>query len=43
MVTTTYCVVRRFVTFTLVPRGQERCAAVDGCRETRAPQAVVRP
>jgi hypothetical protein len=41
--TTTGCFVRRFVTFTLVPRGKERCAAVNCCREKRSPLAVVRP
>jgi hypothetical protein len=43
MVTTTCCFVRRFVTFTFVPRGNERCAAVNCCRGKRSPLAVLRP
>lgn len=43
ILTTTRCFVRRFVTFTLVPKGNERCAAVNCCREKRSPLAVLRP
>jgi hypothetical protein len=43
IVTTTCCFVRRFVTFTFVPRGKERCTAVNCCREKRSPLAVLRP
>jgi hypothetical protein len=43
MVTTTCCFVRRLVTFTLVPSGKERCAAVNDLREKRSPLAVLCP
>jgi hypothetical protein len=43
IVTTTCCFIRRFVTFTLIPRGKKRYAAVNCCREKRSPLAVLRP